>query len=378
MTDHESTKIQISGYSFEQRRYLPEETNNIAEIWKNLEQCGNKSFFLSWFWIEAWLKTMQPNALLLTVFSQNQVIATGLLVITKVHRRGFPVTQLRLHQTGDPEEDQIWTEYNEFLIDDSHRETLYPALMQYLKLYVKGWDELIIGAVEKRQLNYFSSLDLRQHELWQAPAYSVDLSSIKSSGKNYLETLSRNTRYQIRRAIKRLNSSSPIQMERATSVEEAGDFFNAIGPLHMQRWGNTASGYSNPKFVGFHQTLIKQSWPAGTIDVIRFTANDKVFAYIYNFIYRDQVFFYMSGIDYVNSELSKPGLIAHALCIQHYIDSNKTCYDFLGGDSQYKRSLGSHSGTMSITAFQKHKTLFLIEAAGRTIKQWIHNFKTNM
>ena len=103
-----------------------------------------------------------------------------------------------------------------------------------------------------------------------------------------------------------------------------------------------------------------------------------VFAYIYNFIYRDQVFFYLSGIDYANSELSKPGVIAHALCIQHYIDSNKTCYDFLGGDSQYKRSLGSNSGTMSITAFQKHRTLFLVESVGRAVKQWMRNFKINM
>ena len=56
---------------------------------------------------------MQPNALLLTVFNDEQVIATGLLVIIKIRRKGINVNQLRLHQTGMPEEDQIWTEYRD-------------------------------------------------------------------------------------------------------------------------------------------------------------------------------------------------------------------------------------------------------------------------
>lgn len=39
----------------------------------------------------------------------------------------------------------------------------------------------------------------------------------------------------------------------------------------------------------------------------------------------------------------KPGLLAHALAIQYYAENGRAEYDFLAGDSQYKRSLTSQS-----------------------------------
>jgi len=60
--------------------------------------------------------------------------------------------------------------------------------------------------------------------------------------------------------------------------------------------------------------------------------------------HRGVVTFYQSGLRYEDDNRLKPGLIAHSLAIQHYLDGKASEYDFLAGERgrvQYKQSLGS-------------------------------------
>jgi CelD/BcsL family acetyltransferase involved in cellulose biosynthesis len=52
---------------------------------------------------------------------------------------------------------------------------------------------------------------------------------------------------------------------------------------------------------------------------------------------------YQSGFHYGSDAREKPGLVSHALAIQYYGGKNGMVYDFLAGDSRYKRSL-AHGG----------------------------------
>ena len=76
-------------------------------------------------------------------------------------------------------------------------------------------------------------------------------------GSSYLDTLSSNTRYQIRRSRRIYEERGQVELKRAQSVGEALEFFDQIGPLHIHRWGGELgeSGFVNPEFLLFHRNF---------------------------------------------------------------------------------------------------------------------------
>ena len=64
--------------------------------------------------------------------------------------------------------------------------------------------------------------------------------------------------------------------------------------------------------------------------------------YLYNFRFRDRIYAYQSGFAYEEDPRLKPGLICHALAIERAAaDSTVRIYDFLAGDSRFKRSFAN-------------------------------------
>jgi aspartate aminotransferase-like enzyme len=66
----------------------------------------------------------------------------------------------------------------------------------------------------------------------------VDLQAIRAFGGDYLATISSNSRYQIRRALKIYESRGPLTVQPARSTEEALAFFEQLGELHERAWSS--------------------------------------------------------------------------------------------------------------------------------------------
>jgi CelD/BcsL family acetyltransferase involved in cellulose biosynthesis len=78
-------------------------------------------------------------------------------------------------------------------------------------------------------------------------------------------------------------------------------------------------------------------FPRGAIQVLRAEG----VGVLYNFVDRGRVYFYQSGFHYSPDNRLKPGLVMHYLAVEHCLSNPELAeYDFLAGDSQYKRSLG--------------------------------------
>lgn len=345
---------------------------SLESEWLDLEARSNNYFFLSWTWVQAWLETYEPTVDVLKVIHQDRIV--GMVLIAKGEEVRFGVLNsnaIYFQQTGVPTEDQIWIEYNSILVDETHHTGAIEATCQFLVQYYKGWDELILGAVTESEATLIEdACGLSRHDLWEAPTYGVDLAAIRESGQDYLSTLSRNTRYQIRRAIKRYTESGEIKLVSAPSVEAAISCFDEIGPLHIARWGAEPdqSGYANSRFVDFHKKLIEIAWPKGQIDVTKIAVDGKPIGYFYNFIYRGRVYFYLSGLVVESDNTLKPGLLGHALCIQNYIKKGYDFYDFMGGGERYKASMATEQQKLFKISLQKKMLKFEIEKLGRRLK----------
>ena len=352
-----------------------DEVMNLEQEWLDLEARSNCSFFLSWPWISSWVETFDPECFVLRAEYDGRVVLLALL--TKSHFSApfrFPSTRLHIHQKGNAICDQIWTEYNGFLSEPDHQEAAILAAIDFLQENFSSWDELVVGAITKKSADLLENgLGLERHDLWKTPSYGVNLSALRDKQQDYLSSLSSNTRYQIRRSLKLYQESGGLELCHAPDLDSALNYLRDVAPLHLHRWGDgvSQSGFANERFVAFHENLIKSAWANNQIDFIKILCGSQVVGYFYNFIYRDTVYFYLSGLVREENSKLKPGLCGHALSIQYYLDSGLRYYDFMGGNERYKANLGEQHDELFQVAFRKKRAKFKIESFLRRVK---HSF----
>ncbi|MBZ2167675.1 GNAT family N-acetyltransferase [Marinobacter sp. F4216] len=348
------------------------EPGRIREDWLSLEERAQPSVFLSWQWIGTWLAVYKPTLIVLRVSEGERLVGLGLLTESSQRRHGLLVSQrLRLHQTGYASEDQIWIEYNGFLAEKGMEAEVSKAAIDYLIQTRSDLDEIVLSGVDSvyaRELTNASALV--PHVIWEAPCYGVDLRSLRASGVDFLDTVSGNTRHQVRRSLRRYEALGPLVLERPKTAEEAEARFDSIAPLHLLRWGSGPgqSGFANPDFVRFHKAYLREHWEAGAADLVSLKAGDQVLATFYNLIFRNRVYFYLAGIKPEKDNKLKPGLLGHSLCIKDYMERGADFYDFMGGNDRYKLQLAEPHQQLVQLELQRERWRFRVERAVRTIK----------
>lgn len=348
-------------------------TELVAEEWLDLETRARPTVFLSWQWLGQWLDVYRPQASLLRVTEGDRVIGLGLVVASDERRHGLLKSRcLRLHQTGSKVLDQIWIEYNGFLAETGREHDVARACLIHLGEQNLDWDEFIVGAIEANEADFYAhTLGLHKHLRWEAPCYGVDLDALRRSGHVYLDTLSRNTRYQINRAHRLYEDRGPVELVRPDTLDDALAVFDSIGPRHLERWGNgpDQSGFANPDFVRFHRALIKAQWAEGGVDLVSVRAGDDVIASFYNLLHNQVVYFYLGGMMTESDNKLKPGLLGHALCIEDYRHHGFHYYDFMGGDERYKANLGQFHRQLVQVSLQRPRFKLKLENALREARQ---------
>lgn len=361
--------ICLSELRCEEVTVLPEV---LGEEWRQLEHYSRASVFLSWQWIGVWYSVYQPEVKILRVTHRGGLVGLGLVTEAVERRHGLLVSRcLHLHQTGRPSEDQIWIEYNGFLAAEGYEADVAAACTEYLKESCRQWDEFVIGAVEADYASALAnSASLTPHIRWEAPCYGVDLAPLRSGNQCYLDSLSGNTRHQIRRTLKLYEGLGAVRLERPKTVEEAEFLWGSIAPYHLARWGSGdgQSGFANPDFVRFHQEYIRANWKQKGVDLIALKAGEETIAIFYNLLYRGRVYFYLAGIRSESDNRLKPGLLGHSLCVGDYLDRGFDYYDFMGGEERYKSQLGVRHQHLVQVGLQRDRWKLRAERAARSIK----------
>jgi hypothetical protein len=268
---------------------------------------------------------------------------------------------------GDQLLDQIWMEYNDFVCDSEHRIPAVNACIQTLQQSDNEWDEIVLSMMtESRAADIRKEID-NSHILFSSPCYAVNLSAIKKNNKSYLSTLNSNTRYQIRRSMRLYEELyGKLSFELAQDTEQAMALFREAGRYHVLRWGD--SGYKNPRFTQFHENLINNTFDQKMVALMKVTAGDTTIAVIYFHLSNKNVFFYLQGVCYETDQKLKPGLVAHAIASQYFLEQGMHLYDYMGGYSQYKCQLASHSVDLASVCIQKPQLKFSLEKVGQRIK----------
>lgn len=351
----------------------------LRKRWLALEQRARCTFFLSWSWIGTWLEESGIQPIVLCGKSHGRTVCLALLhKHTRVRHGVLRSRGLFVNETGDPEQDIIAIEHNGLLCEAGLGDDLVLEAADFLLAQPDGhrllgtWDELRLGGVSVELEAAARARGFRLHTINRRGTAVADLRRIRSEGGNYLDSLSANTRYQIRRSIRLYEQRGSLRLERAGTCEEALDYFQGLKSLHQPYWeAKTGKGaFSYPFLVRFHQRLLT----TGTVNVdyefLRVRCGDVDLGYIYNLVYGDWCGFYLGGFRFEADNKFKPGMVCFALLLQQHLDETPlsvplNAYDFLAGDQRYKTNLAARQPGLAWFDIQRPRIKLRLEDFAR-------------
>jgi hypothetical protein len=337
--------------------YAADSWQRVAADWCRLEsRINGLSAFVSARWVGAWWRAFaaQLRPEILRWRNERDDVVALVIVSTRIETRG-PVRfrAAYLNATGDR---IVESEHNRLLCLPELRARVQSDLARRLRqlgvqlLCLPGFCES-----EVRALRPFWSAG-ESVDGFASDDRFVPLSALRGQQPDFLQTLSSNTRQQIRRSLRqyeRALGATPA-VELASSTAQALAWFDELTTLHSARWLDHPDGgaFTSAAAREMHRQLIAERpaamQPCGDVGVhiLRVHAANQTIGMLYNLVKDGQVSFYQSGLKYEADNKLKPGLVSHALAIQCYLDAGFDEYDFLAGEatpSQYKVSLGSET-----------------------------------
>jgi len=344
-------------------------------LWRNLEKRADASFFQSWHWIGTWIDCLPVDIVpeLLQVDRGGMVVGLAVLVPRTVYRHGCVRSKgLFLNRTGDPRLDSLTIEYNGFLAERGAEHEVAQAGMEVLLAGRKDWDELFLDGIHEPEVfGGFSTEKTQLHTSKLDACRYVDLAALRGNGQEYVAALGQSTRYNIRRSLREYEKRGPLAIDEAGDLTQARTYFKGLIRLHQHYWEQKGEpgAFSNLFLTTFHEKLVSRGFSEGVVQLLRVTAGAAEVGYLYNYVYRGHVYNYQSGFDYAGGTLhERPGLVCHALAIAYNLRKGHAVYDFMAGDSDYKRSLSTASQTLAWQVMQRRRLKFRIEDALRRVR----------
>lgn len=350
---------------------LPATAAEQAEVsWRELEErLGPGGLACSWLWTATWLGQFGELVPHRFAIAESDGRTCGAALVTAgVGRRGpWRVRTVHLGTAGLEPPRSIYVECNRLLVEDARREAFAWALIQRLTAE-RDWDELVLDGFVVADAELLMAAE-PSFEADRQPSPCADLGALADNG-DVTAGLSKGTRQKLRRSVRNLGED--VQVEWAATVESALAIFDELVELHQRRW--TAVGkpgaFADGRVRGFHRDLIARLMPDGVV-LFRARAPDgSTVGCLYGHIEDGRLLFQQSGLASFDDSRTKPGLTVHALCMQECLDRGLAEYDFLAGDSFYKRQLSNREHTLVWAVARRRRLRLILLEQMRRLRAW--------
>lgn len=323
--------------------------------WRRLETVADGSPFLCWHWVSTWLRLLPAHVqpwLFCARDANDDVVAFGLLVEVAETgvKRMFGNCSLRLQETGDPELDEVTIEYAGLLVRPGQETRAYAALLELVDARFPSLRALhVSGSIHGHWIATALPEGLSAYDVHADMSCYVDLDHVQALGGDYLRALSKSTRAGLRRTERAYAELGELDIAIARDPEQALRWLDGLRELHTRYWQAKGEGgsFASAFFGEFHRELVREGAAIGFTQLMRVRAGGRVVGYLYHLVWNRRVYFYSSGFDYgLAVAENRPGYLAQLLAIRRYAALGMRAYDFMAGESRYKRMMSTHARPM--------------------------------
>jgi len=283
---------------------------------------------------------------------------------TVMVRRVVPIRRLELLATGEDHADEICSDYTGAIVAAGREAEVAKAVGRFLVSgRHDGFDHLVMQRMSGAD-PFAAELAGALDRLGLTAALAEDAVCpyvpLPASFEAYRQQLDRDSRYVVTRSLRELEKwagKAGYTRVVARTPAELAEGRAILHSLHGERWGGSSDGgvFASERFTRFHDEVMTAllDGPDGKLELQWLVVDGRPVVALYNIVYRGRVYFYQSGRKLDVPKGVKLGLAAHALALRAAIDDGHAEYDFLAGESQYKRQL----------ALAKHALVTLTAAA---------------
>jgi CelD/BcsL family acetyltransferase involved in cellulose biosynthesis len=355
------------------RRTAPFQSDRPLPAWwaPLFEASGSDSIFLSPAWMATWVAVYGADFTGSWVHWEldGRVVAGCLLVERVIRVKGVPFRSQFLNATGKAEAPTPLAEFNDVLHLPGHGDAVAADLVELL--HERSWGRLLLSGHEPDGIiaRVLSAVGGTQTEQRCQPSPFVDLRAL--GDKPFESTVTGKSGTNLRRNRRDYEAQlGEIAVRRAADLDEALHFFGQMRELHLARWTDLdkSTSLAADTVVDFHQRVIRALFASGSVDLLRVGNATRPVGFLYNFVSRGKVSMFQSGFDYEPTSRRSPGLLTHALAIEHYRRRGLREYDFLSGDAQYKRTLCNGVRELLWTTIYRDRPWIRVLLAARRLR----------
>jgi CelD/BcsL family acetyltransferase involved in cellulose biosynthesis len=357
----------------------PSELFTLRDAWNELlKKSASDTAFLTWEWMYTWWECFGEGKKLFIVIAEDEGAIVGIAPLHLTRERIFGLRSLRhlefLGSTG------VITEYQDFIILKGREQELVPAFLDFLFERFLEWDAMNLVSMKKDGINLIQVrmyCDVKGIQYWEYNSNISPYIELPASFDEYMQSLSRNSRWRFRSLKKKLESGRKVEMlETKDKIAAAADF-STIMHLHQKRWdqkGGTGSfAQHRIQYLKFHNKIVQRFFDNGWLYLLRLIVDGLPVAGQYNFIYNNVVYYHSVGFDPEWAE-HNVGSVLQLNAVEDSIQKGATEFDFLRGTEQYKYLWTKKEHISVDTVFWRTEKIARRAAAERKIRKTMKAF----
>jgi len=162
---------------------------------------------------------------------------------------------------------------------------------------------------------------------------------LPANWEDYVKSLSKNHRKRVRRWKKRHVDSGDLQIRSTDDDWDCSEAFDCLTRLHEIRRSRLEGdgAFDDPSLRSFHREAFHNLAAQGQARISAIFFGGQAMAAEYELVGQATVFAYQSGVDIdLDSTVDSPGSVSVLLGIKSAIDQQKTKFDLMRGDEEYK------------------------------------------
>ena len=319
------------GYTITQESF-----DSLARFWSDSDHRLNwNSVFILPAWLKIWWQELgSENELYLISVKQREVITGIAPLMVKGGRASF-IGSIDV------------CDYLDFVVAPGREEDFFNALLDDLRQ--KGINHLDLRPLrpDSTVLTHLAGIAQSQgcKVLCQPEDVSVEL-DLPATWEEYLVTLSKKQRHEVRRKLRRLWEAGNVNYTCfEVGHQKVGQLTDTFLKLFALSRAEKA-GFMTPQMESFFRALAEAMAEIGLLRFGIIELGKQPVAMIMGFDYNDSMYLYNSAYDPQYNSLSV-GLLCKILCLKESIQRGRKKWDFLKGGEPYKYHIGGEKIPLS-------------------------------